>query len=95
MDWINYLGLLAMVWGIVTGFGAAQFFKDYVFGMVNVNKWYWMLPKELLSCCLCLGFWVGLVYYQSIPMACLFSVSAETFNRFMGFIFSILNVRAR
>lgn len=95
MDWINYLGLLAMVWGIVTGFGSVQFVKEFVYEKVNGKKWCWLLIKELFDCCLCLGFWVGLIYYQSLPMACLFSVSSETFNRLMGFIFSILSVRPR
>ncbi len=89
MEWINYMGLLTLTWGIVKGFGAAQFLK----GLVNIadestpKKWYTMTLRELFNCCLCLGFWVGLIYYQNILFACLVSIGSETFSRLISYIY--------
>lgn len=41
----------------------------------------WM--SRLLSCCLCLGFWVGLMGTWSLTMAAIVSISAEVINNWM------------
>ena len=40
----------------------------------------WFIAK-LLNCSLCSGFWIGLIFYQSILLACLVSVAAEILTR--------------
>lgn len=40
----------------------------------------WFITK-MLNCSLCSGFWIGLIFYQSILLACLVSVTSEILTR--------------
>ena len=83
MDFLKYLGLIIAVWFFTTGSAPIQWAKSYLgIGEDDTPKNVWIrLIQKLLSCSLCFGFWVGLIYYQSIEFACLTSIGAELFTR--------------
>lgn len=33
--------------------------------------------QELINCCMCVGFWIGLLYTQSVLMAAIISILSE------------------
>lgn len=46
-----------------------------------INKVQWFFVK-LLNCCLCSGFWIGLIITQSLYLACIISVLSELINKY-------------
>lgn len=80
---IEYLALLVFTWMFVTGAASVQFIKN-VCGVGPDSKPKHVVLKvlkELFNCCLCSGFWVGIIFYQSILMGCLVSFGSEVFHR--------------
>jgi hypothetical protein len=92
----RFIGLLAFTWMVVEGAGSIQFIKKTLKVHPDNRSKYLVLQiiTELLDCCLCFGFWVGLVYYwftghhSPILMACLVSVCSEIFGRMINLLFS-------
>lgn len=86
METINFIGLLCLTWLITTGATPIQFIKQFI-GIAeesnNKNLFLRMLRK-LINCDLCLGFWIGLLFYQNILIACVFSLSCEIFGRILA-----------
>lgn len=60
-----------------------------VYLFVTAQPIYWIKEKlfikgvlrELLDCCMCSGFWIGLIFYQDVLSACLVSVFSEGLYR--------------
>jgi hypothetical protein len=83
MEIVKLMGLLSLTWLFVEGAKPPQFLKSFL-GIGNEQN-----PKDLtrlifqalLNCCLCTGFWVGLIAYQNLNMAGIFSISVEAFSR--------------
>ena len=83
MEIIKFMGLLSLTWLFVEGAQPAQYLKS-VLKISNEDT-----PKDatrlifqaLFNCCLCTGFWVGLIAYQNLYIAAIFSISAEAFSR--------------
>lgn len=86
MEVVYFIGLLAMVWLFVTGAESIDFIKEIlkVHSATKTNNVVLKVISKLVNCCLCSGFWFGLVYYQSFTMACLVSVSSEVFARLIN-----------
>lgn len=97
MEVLKFFGLLSLIWYFVEGAKPIQFLKKIL--KVHPDS----KPKDLtrqiiaklLSCALCSGFWIGILYYfELIPtfllIACLVGVCAEVFYRILKFIFNNL-----
>ena len=83
MEIVYFIGILACVWLFVTGADSVDFIKEIfkVHSGTKTNNVVLKVISKLVNCCLCSGFWIGLVYYHSFEMACLVSVSSEVFSR--------------
>lgn len=75
---INFLGLISLVYLFVES-DISNSVKE-LFQISNdssyINKYQWFILK-LVNCCMCSGFWFGLIYYHDILLAALTSISAE------------------
>lgn len=87
METINYIGLLCLTFLFTEGAGPVQFVKKLV-GIHQDQEpkpLYKKVLQELVNCNLCSGFWLGFIYYWSLPntllMACITSIGAELFAR--------------
>lgn len=80
---ISLLGIICLVWLFAEGLDPVQNIKKY-FKVDNyaeyINSFQWFFVK-LLNCCLCLGFWTGLVLSQDVFIASITSVGAEILSR--------------
>lgn len=56
------------------GLGAESPFRNPV-------QWFFL---KMLGCSMCVGFWVGLGYYQHLLSACILSIGAEALSRIMN-----------
>lgn len=86
MEVINFIGLLCCVWLFVDGAASIDFIKEVlkVHKTTKTNNIVLKVISKLVNCCLCSGFWIGLVYYQSFVMGCLVSVSSEVMSRLIS-----------
>lgn len=85
MEVIKFIGLLAFTWLFVKGADPVQFTKN-LFDVGNDSqpkKQYLIIIQKFLNCALCSGFWIGLIYYQDILLACLVSIASELFYRLL------------
>jgi len=85
MEFINFIGLIVLVWMFVDGAGPVQFIKEQlnVHNDTKSSKVVILLISKLINCALCSGFWIGLLYYQSLELAAIVSVTSEIFYRFI------------
>jgi type III secretory pathway component EscU len=92
MDTINFIALLSLTWLFTEGATPVQFLKKLFNVHADAETAKLSLTKKvvqgLINCALCSGFWIGLIYYQNLLMACLVSVGAELFARAIKLIFS-------
>lgn len=87
METINFIGLMCLTWLLTTGSAPIEFIKEF-FDVHdepkekkgNIKK----VLTKLFNCDLCLGFWIGLLFYQNILIACIFSLSCEIFGRVLA-----------
>ena len=86
MEVVYFIGVLSCVWLFVTGAESIDFIKEVlkIHSATKTNNTVLKVISKLVNCCLCSGFWIGLVYYQSFEMACLVSVSSEVFARLLN-----------
>lgn len=83
---VKFLGLIIGVWMVVEGSAPIQWTKE----LFNINSETKSknntvkIISKLLSCCMCTGFWAGLMYYQSIELALVTSLFSELFQRIIG-----------
>ena len=84
METINFIGLLCLTWLITTGAAPIQFVKEFLGVHENPKGLFKTIISELINCDLCLGFWIGLAFYQNILIACIFSLSCEIFGRILA-----------
>ncbi len=89
MEVIKFLGLLSLVWLFAEGAEPPQFFKRFlnIGNDSNPKDTLRLLFRALLNCCLCLGFWVGLIIYKDLYMAGLVSIGSEGLSRLLKKIF--------
>lgn len=83
---ILFMGLLCLIWLFVEGSAPIQFIKKILNlhpDKPNRNIYRAVLIK-LISCSLCSGFWIGLIYYQDFLLAGFTSISAEIFHRLLN-----------
>jgi hypothetical protein len=83
METINFIGLLCLTWLITTGAAPIQFIKEFIGIAENPKGLIRKIASKLFNCDLCLGFWIGLLFYQNILIACIFSLSCEIFGRIL------------
>jgi hypothetical protein len=88
MEAINFMGLLALTWLFVEGSAAVQFIKKLlnIHPESNSRSLIVQVIVKLVSCELCSGGWIGLIYYQNLLLACVVSVAAELFARLLNHI---------
>jgi hypothetical protein len=85
MEFINFIGLIVLVWMFVDGAAPVQFIKEQlnIHNDTKSNNTWILLLSKLINCALCSGFWIGLIYYQSLELAAIVSVTSEIFYRFI------------
>lgn len=90
MEIVKFIGLLALTWLFVEGSQPIQFLKKLVKVHPELlgKDLFRQVISKLLSCCLCSGWWIGLIYYQNILLACVTSISAELFARVLNYLFN-------
>lgn len=83
---VKFTGLIIGVWMLVEGSEPIQWIKELlnIHAETRSKKNWVILISRLLSCCKCTGFWVGLIYYQSIELALVTSLFSEIFHRSIG-----------
>lgn len=81
---INFIGLLCLTWLITTGASPIQFIKEFLGITEDAKPLFKRIIAKLVNCDLCLGFWIGLIFYQNILIACVFSLSCEIFGRILA-----------
>lgn len=83
---LTFLGINILTWLIVIGAEPIQYTKHLI-NIANDNEYrndfQWFF-KKLFNCFLCTGFWVGVFYYQSLPIACITSLSSEIIGRLIN-----------
>lgn len=82
---VNFLSLLCLTYLIAYGATPIELVKIY-FNISNESyptSNVIIFIRELVNCALCVGFWVGLLYYQSILLACLVSICAEILTNYL------------
>jgi hypothetical protein len=93
---LTFIGLLCAVCLSVEWAGSIQFIKEQlnIAQESNPKNLALKVIRELVNCCLCSGFWFGVVFYYFQPnkiplilMGCLTSVGSETFYRLQAFIY--------
>lgn len=84
METINFIGLICLTWLITTGAAPIQFIKEFLGVDQNAKGIAKQVIAGLINCDLCLGFWIGFIYYQDILIACIFSLSCEAFGRILS-----------
>ena len=80
---VTYLGICALVFLFAVGAEPIQWIKSLVHVQEDAeykNKVQYFFVK-LLNCSLCVGFWVGLIFYHSIILAGLVSIGSEFIAR--------------
>ena len=85
MEIVKLLGLLSLTWLFVEGSKPTQYIKS-VLGIDNEAEpkdIYRLVAQGLFNCCLCTGFWVGLIAYQNLYMAGIVSILSETLSRIL------------
>lgn len=94
MEYIKFIGLLCLTWGIVKGFGSVQWLKNQL-TIGETSKPTNLIPivfQGLFNCAICTGFWVGVIAYYPyenyLLWACIVSVSAELFTRLLSYLLS-------
>lgn len=83
---ITFISLLCLVYLFVKGAEPIQYLKSKL--NIACDSQYqhpiqWFILK-LVNCALCSGFWIGLIFYQTILLACLVSVGSELLYRTMN-----------
>lgn len=89
---IKFLGLIAFTWLFVEGSAPIEFLKKLA-GIhngseISAKKLVKHVVRKLVNCALCSGFWIGLIYYQDILLACLTAIGSEIFKRLINLTFS-------
>lgn len=85
METIKFIGVVCLTWLIAKGADPVQFVKVY-FGVSNSSVTKSILKsliQKFVNCSMCLGFWIGFIYYQDILLACIVSLVAEAFERIL------------
>lgn len=80
---LKFIGICILTWFVVEGSTPLQVIKNLLKvgeQSKTSNIWHEGI-KTLFNCSKCLGFWIGLIYYQSIEFACLTSIGSEIFYR--------------
>ena len=76
---INIIGLACLSFLFAVGAEPIQWIKE-IFCVGPEDKYYnkiqWVILK-LINCSLCSGFWIGLIFTQSIILAGIISILAE------------------
>lgn len=94
MGIIIYLGLLSATWLFVEGAAPLQFIKK-ILNLHNESKvknTWWSVIRKLVNCFMCMGFWIGLIYYyfsgndNFFLMACITSITSEAYGRLINII---------
>ncbi len=83
---INFIGILCLTWLFTTGSKPIEFAKKFLQIAEDSD------PKDitrkviakLINCDLCSGFWIGLIFYQNLLLACIVSITAELFGRLIN-----------
>lgn len=86
METIKFIGLIFFTWLMVKGAAPVRFVKEF-FGVSNDStpkKLPAQLIQKFVNCSKCMGFWIGLIYYQDVLLACIVSLSAEAFERIVN-----------
>lgn len=83
MEYIKFIGLIFFTWLFAEGSAPLQMLKELInLGEKSEPKNTWiMVLKEGVNCSKCSGFWIGLIYYQDILLACIVSIASEIFSR--------------
>lgn len=81
-----FLGLCIASWLIVEGAEPIQWIKHYLKiddDAEYLNDFQWFF-KKLFNCFLCTGFWIGICFYWSFPIACIVSLMSEIGGRLIN-----------
>lgn len=83
LELIKFIGLTIGVWMVVEASTPIQIIKESlnIHRDTKTKKRFVEIIAKLFSCSLCLGFWTGLFYYQSVELALVTSLGSELFYR--------------
>lgn len=83
MEVTKFIGLICFTWLFTVGAAPVQFVKRLfeVSNKCEPKAVYKQVTQKLINCSMCMGFWIGLIFYQDIWMACIISLTAEAFCR--------------
>ena len=79
MDVVKYLGVIGLTLMVVKYATPVEWIKEYFnvsMGSKNTNL-FKIIIQGALNCAFCLGFWMGLGFYQNFYWAVIMSFSAE------------------
>jgi len=79
MEVITTLGVIGTVLMIVEFAQPIQWIKEYygVDQAANSKKLYKIILQKMLGCCLCLGFWVGTIFYLNFYWGIVIAFASE------------------
>lgn len=80
---VTYISICCLVFLFAVGAEPIQDIKTkFSIGPTDqyISPIQWFITK-MINCSLCSGFWIGLIFYQSILLACLVSVGSEILTR--------------
>ena len=89
---VKILGVIGIVLMIVEYAQPIQWIKAYyklTHDLQTKNTWKLILSK-MLNCSLCLGFWVGLCFYQDLYWAVIISFLSEITYRLINKLFILI-----
>lgn len=73
---IELFGVAAFAYFIAEGAAPIQQFKSWIMPDDD-NRKFIVFFRDLYTCTMCLGFWVGLIYYENFLTACAVAIIAQ------------------
>ena len=83
---INFIGLCSLIHLFTSAAEPIQDIKAWYNLDTNAeykNPYQWFFVK-LLNCNMCTGFWVGLFFYHTLPLAAITSLTSEALGRIIS-----------